>query len=222
MQVPSSQATALISSFGAFLTIAIHTILYHRSLYPRSSFLLARAYNLPVRQSRHPAVCGWVRDAVAAVTLELRRAAVRRVVLSVHEPGRHRLVLERWVFDLDGFPAESLPPPPGEMMGLPLEAAEEAGVVNWDDVHQSWRAALHALALRADMLPPTPEDCSFALALELRLDAKPPTRHPQLWIPSEPQLQPPSGPALPTGSTVPVRSVQAGPMFFECWLERAE
>ncbi|KAG5925361.1 hypothetical protein E4U42_004374, partial [Claviceps africana] len=58
-----SQASFLLSSLANFLTVAIHSILYHRALYPPASFLTARAYNLAVHQSRHPAVCAWVRDA---------------------------------------------------------------------------------------------------------------------------------------------------------------
>ncbi|RDA82389.1 hypothetical protein CP532_4405 [Ophiocordyceps camponoti-leonardi (nom. inval.)] len=223
-----SEASALISSFSAFLTIAIHNILYHRSLYPRPSFRMGRAYALAVHQSRHPGVCSWVRDAVGAVEAKIREDAVGRIALSIHRPVDNDVV-ERWVFDLDrGFPrfdnldlhhhqnhhhdddtsayAPAAPGPP------PL---------NTSDLHQSWRAALQRLTVVASSLPPTPENCTFAIALELRDDAAPPTQHPQLWIPSEPPLQLPSGHALRGRSTTPVRSVQAGPLFFDCWVERA-
>lgn len=62
---------ALVSTFGSFLTVAIHTILYERSIYPETTFLSARKYNFPVRQNRHPKVCSWINDAVAAVEAEL-------------------------------------------------------------------------------------------------------------------------------------------------------
>ena len=61
----------LVSSFTEFLTVAVHTILYERNIYPRTSFLNARKYNYPVRQSRHPQVCKWIQDAIAAVQTEL-------------------------------------------------------------------------------------------------------------------------------------------------------
>lgn len=83
--LPYRQASKLLTHFATFLTLALHTLLYHRSLYPEPTFLTARAYNLPVRQSRHPGVCRWVTDAVAAVVAQLRTAAVERVVFSVHE-----------------------------------------------------------------------------------------------------------------------------------------
>lgn len=62
---------AVVSAFSDFLTVAIHTILYERDLYPRPSFLTARKFNYPVRQSRHPKVCKWIQDAVAAVEVEM-------------------------------------------------------------------------------------------------------------------------------------------------------
>ena len=62
---------AVVSAYSDFLTVAIHTILYERQVYPQSSFLKARKYNYPVRQSRHPRVCKWIQDAVAAVEAEM-------------------------------------------------------------------------------------------------------------------------------------------------------
>ena len=62
---------AIVSAYCDFLIVAIHTILYERNIYPETSFLKARKYNYPVRQSRHPKVCEWVKDAVAAVEAEM-------------------------------------------------------------------------------------------------------------------------------------------------------
>lgn len=62
---------AVVSAYGDFLTVAIHTILYERNIYPQTSFIKAKKYNFPVRQNRHPKVCKWVQDAVAAVKAEM-------------------------------------------------------------------------------------------------------------------------------------------------------
>ena len=67
---------AVVSAFGEFLTVAVHTILYERDIYPRTSFLRARKYNYAVRQNRHPKVCQWIQDAVAAVEGELLKVRV--------------------------------------------------------------------------------------------------------------------------------------------------
>ena len=73
---------ALVLSFTEFFTVAIHTILYERNIYPRTSFLNARKYNYPVRQSRHPQVCKWIQDAIAAVQNEMLK--VGTLLLSMY------------------------------------------------------------------------------------------------------------------------------------------
>jgi mitotic spindle assembly checkpoint protein MAD2B len=53
-------------------------------------------------------------------------------------------------------------------------------------------------------------------------------KHPQAWIPSEPNLQPASrsrehdGQDIGGVRTRPIRSVEAGPLFFECWVEEGK
>lgn len=69
---------AVVSAYSDFLTVAIHTILYERNIYPQASFIKARKYNLPVRQSRHPKVCKWIQDAVAAVEAEMLKVRMSR------------------------------------------------------------------------------------------------------------------------------------------------
>ncbi|POR31763.1 DNA polymerase zeta processivity subunit, partial [Tolypocladium paradoxum] len=118
------------------------------------------------------------------------------------------------------------PPPP------PLEEHGGEHAVNWADVNEALRGALQRVAYMGESMPPPPEGCTFTLAVELRDDALPPiqasSQHPQLWIPSEPSLQPPTpsnphtGSALGGASTTPIRSVQAGPLFFECWFEQGK
>ncbi len=72
---------AVVLAFSDFLTVAIHTILYERNIYPQPSFLTARKFNCPVRQSRHPKVCKWIQDAVAAVEAEMLKVGERRYFL---------------------------------------------------------------------------------------------------------------------------------------------
>jgi mitotic spindle assembly checkpoint protein MAD2B len=53
-------------------------------------------------------------------------------------------------------------------------------------------------------------------------------QHPQAWIPSEPNLQPKgkgrdvAGGDIGGVKTRPIRSVEAGPLFFECWVEEGK
>ena len=62
---------SVVSAYSDFLTVAIHTILYERNIYPQTSFIKARKYNYPVRQNRHPRLCKWIMDAVASVEVEM-------------------------------------------------------------------------------------------------------------------------------------------------------
>ena len=72
----------LVIAFTEFLTVAIHLILYERDLYPRDTFLSTRKYNYPERQNRHPAVCEWIADAVAAVEVEMMKVRIIRPTVS--------------------------------------------------------------------------------------------------------------------------------------------
>ncbi|KAJ3465977.1 hypothetical protein MRS44_006635 [Fusarium solani] len=230
--IPSSQAANLLSSFTTFLTLTLHTLLYHRALYPAATFLTARALNLPVHQSRHPGLCTWINDSVAAVSAQLRKGTVRRIAITMHA-AKSFDVLERWVFDVEAFPAWGDAGMEEEQeeeafLAAGIEAEEEDESVNWTDVNEALRGALRRVAHAAEMMPPLPAGSTFTLAVELRDEAAAPISHPQHWIPSQPNLQPPTETSLNQGSslggqnTTPIRSVQAGPLFFECWIEQSE
>ena len=175
--LPASQADALLKAFTDFLTLALHSLLYHRRLYPPHTFLAVRAFNIAAHQSRHPGVCAWVGDAVAAVTAQLRRGAVERAALAVHGPGQKLEVLERWVFDVGEFPvwgpeatreleADEVPADNGN------EAVnEEEDELNWSDIYEALRGALRRIAYAAEAIPLPPEGSTFTLAIELRDDA---------------------------------------------------
>ncbi|KAK4134560.1 DNA-binding protein [Trichocladium antarcticum] len=97
--LPLDQSHILLTSFNSFLTVAIHNILYYRNIYPRTTFLSTRAYNLPVHQNRHPKVCAWIRDAVDAVAVQLPTGHVARIAIATRD-GAPRELHRRWP-DLD-------------------------------------------------------------------------------------------------------------------------
>lgn len=190
-RLPPAEADALIASLGSFLTVAIHSLLFHRRLYPPTSFLLARAYNLAVYQSRHPGVCAWVRDAVAAVAAQIRAGALRSLALVVHRPGDFA-VAERWTFDLSSFPLDPLsathpPPQPAPADALDPDAA---AAVNSTDLAEALRAALSRIAHTAETIGPPPEGSIFTLAVELRPEAPAPIQ----------VRRPPASPSPPIAS----------------------
>ena len=231
MTTPDDTPTflTLISTFTSFLTIAIHTILYERSIYPRTSFLSARAYNYPVRQSRHPRVCTWINDAVRAVETELLRGSAERVAVLIYDP-RTDAPLERFVFDVSRFPVV-----PVAEHRTPLGRADGDGtaatVLPLVDLEEQLRAAMARLSECEALLGDVPEGCSFTVAVELRDEGEAPIGHPQVWIPVQPDLQKTvtrdadgerearRGKELGGSKTIPVRAVAAGDVMFEMWIE---
>lgn len=251
-----TQSSHLLLSFTHFLTVAIHNVLFYRSLYPPTTFLTTRAYNLAVHQSRHPAVCNWIRDAVDAVRAQLVLGSVSRVAIVIHAPDAR--VLERWMIDVAQFPAfKGYREPRGnrrdeeddgvgapERISVPEEDRGRGGAdvgggagaaaqqrdarVNWTDVDEAFRGAVRRMALAGEKMAALPEGCSFTVAVELRDESEAPIGYPQSWIPSEPNLQtsskdqPMSGDDVGGAKTRPIRSVEVGPLFFECWVEEGK
>ncbi|KAI2777113.1 DNA-binding protein [Daldinia loculata] len=233
--VPLTQANNLLTSFTQFLTICIHNILYYRSIYPAQTFLTSRAYNLPVHQSRHPKVCSWIRDAVDAVKGQLVLGVVERIAIVIYD-GQAR-VMERWMFDVANFPAWKCFK---ETRGPRIEEEDELvegvvnvesgveGKVNWANVDEQLRATVRKLAYAAEKMTPLPDGCTFTIAVELRDEGEAPIGHPQPWIPSQSNLQtrsrdnPAPGQDVGGAKTTPLRAVEAGPLFFECWVEEGK
>lgn len=222
---------ALTSNFGDFLTVAIHTILYERHIYPLDTFITAKKWNYPVRQSRHPKVCKWINDAVAAVQEELLKGTVDRVAVVIYS--QYSQPLERFMFDLSKFPVIAKEDfhtpierqsPSGQQKPTP---AQPAAV----DLEEQFRAVMAKLTVCDTMLKPIPQGCTFTVAIELKDAADPPIGHPQPWIPVQPSLQKEvsrpgsqnssnkSGSDLGGVATTPIRSVDSGEMVFEMWIE---
>ncbi|OAP57277.1 hypothetical protein AYL99_08015 [Fonsecaea erecta] len=235
-----STRCALLDALTSFLTVATHHILYLRRLYPPISFLSARAYNYPVRQNRHPAVCVWVNDAVSAIRDQLAKNTVEKVLLCIYECDGNR-VLERWTFDLRSFPSvvggdveipfESTPSDDGDLLN---------NQVNLADLEANFRATLSRISTSAARLRPLPEgpgapECSFTLAIEVKERADRPVgrieKEERKWIAAEPQPNPSSSTPVPQGDdkastsisarTHPVRRVEAGELQMEVWVEEA-
>ncbi|KAF2094602.1 DNA-binding protein, partial [Rhizodiscina lignyota] len=194
--------------FTSFLTICVHTILYQRTIYPRESFLTTRAYDFPVAQSRHPKVCRWISDAVAAVEAQMLRANdktgeaggwVEKIVLVIFSEESE--VMERYVFDVSKLPrvpgkeietrfireqapvgGSSKAPQRGQPHFIPPSQLEV-------DLAEQLRASLSQMSNLNSRLAPLPKNCTFSLAIELSDPADPPVGHPRPWIPVDPRLQ---------------------------------
>ncbi|GAB7338644.1 hypothetical protein MBLNU457_5377t1 [Dothideomycetes sp. NU457] len=220
----------LIHTFTSFLTVAIHTILYERNIYPAPTFLSTRAYNFSVRQSRHPRVCKWILDAVSAVEAELLKGSAEKIAVVIYDP--QDTALERFMFDVSHFPVV----PAAEHL-TPLERRDDSGekrtVLPMGDLEEQMRAAMARLSGCGALLRPVPEGCSFTVVVELKEESEPPIGHPQAWIPVQPALQKTvrrgedgllveRGAELGGNKVTPLRSVAAGEMMFEMWIEEGK
>lgn len=240
---------ALLDTLTSFLTVATHHILYLRRLYPLVSFLSTRAYNYPVRQNRHPTVCTWINDAVAAIRHQFEKNTVEKVSLCIYELGGNR-VLERWTFDLGAFPSVAR-----HDRDAPFDADLLAGdedspldtTVNVADLEAHFRATLSMITTSAARLRPLPEgpgapECSFTLAIEVKDKADRPVgrieKEERQWMAAEPEsflTSPPTSPVAPqerqkdgktaqaqsTAKTHPVRRLEVGELRMEVWVEEA-
>lgn len=207
----------LINSFTDFLTVAIHLILYERAIYPQTSFLSARKYNFAVRQNRHPKVCEWINDAIAAVEAELLRGAVDRVVLVIYS--KYNKPLERYVFDASRLPQVSTADADTPLVRTEADG-EKVPVLPLVDMEEQFRGTLSRLAYAASKLKALPTGCTFTVAIELKDEGEAPIRHPQPWMPVQPALEQETG-GRAQNTTRPVRTVSAGEMTFEAWIEEA-
>jgi mitotic spindle assembly checkpoint protein MAD2B len=214
---------SLVAHFLDFLTVAIHTILYERQIYPHESFISARKYNYPVRQSRHPEVCEWINDAINALEVELLKGTVDRVAVVIFS--MYDQPMERFMFDLSKFPF--VPKKDWHVPFASNDSKDESRipVVNMEE---QFRAVMSKLAFCHRSLLPLPQDCTFTLAIELKDEADAPIGHPQPWIPVQPSLQKEtargeskakSGEDLGGVRTTTIRTVDAGEMVFEMWIE---
>lgn len=206
---------SFVTAFTDFLTVAIHTLLYERAIYPQTSFLSARKYNFAVRQNRHPKVCEWINDAVGAVETELLKGSVERVAVVMYS--KQNKPLERFVFDLGRFPVV-----PAAEVDLPMERLDSSGskapILPSVDLEEQFRATMSRMTNCSAALRPLPKGCTFTVAIELRRTGEAPLGHPQPWVPAEQEGAEVSARKQTTG----VRSVTAGEMEFEMWIENLQ
>ncbi|KAH9870401.1 hypothetical protein IAQ61_005876 [Plenodomus lingam] len=204
-----------LAAFTTFLAAYTHTLLYLRTLYPRTSFVQTRFHNTSVYQSRHPSVCEWIRDAITAVREELLQGTVARIAIVIFSYGGHgnktgsAKIMERYLFDVGSFPVVDKNErnmeiewgyPSSDADHSPNEEGESARPTRKEklldadthvDLSEQFRAALLSLTTRTAQLAPLPSHCSFNISMELKDETHidPPIGHPQAWIPVQPSLQ---------------------------------
>lgn len=209
---------SLVAAFTDFLTVATHTILYERSVYPKTSFLTAKRYNHPVRQSRHPRVCEWINDAIAAVETELHKGSVANVAIVIFS--KDNKPMERFVFDASRFPHV-----PAADLDTPLERSDANGesvpVLPIVDMEEQFRALMSKITNSESVLRPLPEGCTFTIAIDLKANGDAPVSHPQPWMPAQPRNNGEDENCSAVKAT-PLRNVKAGDLILEAWIEEGQ
>jgi mitotic spindle assembly checkpoint protein MAD2B len=165
--------TSLLQTFTDFLTVAIHSILYSRALYPPESFISTRKYNFPVRQNRHPEVCAWIQHAVSSTSTLLNKGTVRAIAVVIYT--KENEVMERYMFDVSKFPIVDPKEGLTDFEARKDKEGQDLLVgVSRVDIEEQLRATIRKLVYRAEGLSPLPEGCTFSLAVELRDEVDPP------------------------------------------------
>ncbi|ETN42060.1 uncharacterized protein HMPREF1541_03999 [Cyphellophora europaea CBS 101466] len=220
-----STPRALLSTLTSFLAVTTHQILYLRRIYPPASFLTTRAYNHPVHQNRHPAVCSWINDAIAAVGEQLAKTTVSHVSLCIHELDTNA-VLERWTFDLHSLPTVARRDRDVPFAFAPSDDADADAdqdqqqqeqqlpqKLNLTDLEATFRACLSRLSSTTARLKPLPfgpdaPELTFTLTIELRPNADRPVGRldeaERRWIVAE------EDPVLPIPAVATNDSTSAG------------
>ncbi|CUS14314.1 unnamed protein product [Tuber aestivum] len=216
----------LLSTLTDFLTVCIHTILYHRNIYPPELYIKARKYSFPVYQSRHERVCKWIADAVGAVSGEIAKGNVSKVSLILISP--RNVPLERYVFDLSTFPNVPFEGGYGDLLLQQLEEGGEGigggGRKRLDEItiaglEAQFRACLMKLSIAAPGLGRLPEDCTYTVAVEMK-EPGAPVNYAEVWVPAEGQGSDGTGIRRGGGTrSTAIRTVEAGSICLELSIE---
>ncbi|BGP39020.1 hypothetical protein JCM10449v2_002958 [Rhodotorula kratochvilovae] len=97
-----------------YLEVAFHTLLYIRQVYPAELFHQVKKYNVPVWQSRNPALNEYLGRVLECIAEELDKGAVRRVILVIKEDSAEETPLERFIFEFEWLIAQRDMPKQGE------------------------------------------------------------------------------------------------------------
>ncbi|XP_038078908.1 mitotic spindle assembly checkpoint protein MAD2B-like [Patiria miniata] len=89
-----------------FLEVAIHQILYVRSLYPSGIFDRRKKYNIPVQMSRHPELNKYITDVLEGMKPLMTKDEIQCVSVVIIGPN-HQPV-ERFVFEISQPASRSL------------------------------------------------------------------------------------------------------------------
>lgn len=202
----------VIETFVEFLTVAIHQILKERKIYRSSIFILARKYNLPVHQIRHPGLCAFLNNEMVAIRQAVLSKSARRIFVAIFFQGLPR---EHFVFDI----AQMSRP---KTTGTTTEG-EGFDFLPQVDAEEQMRAGLSKLKDHCALLEPLNHQSTFRIAMDVDED---PASHScnkeQCNDISPAPAQNECCIEKHAAQTIQIRSVKAGRLAFDMWYEPAK
>jgi mitotic spindle assembly checkpoint protein MAD2B len=198
---------AVLDTFTKFLIVAIHQILHNRNIYPPTTFITAKMYNLPVHQNRHSGLCEYINDATTAVHRAILSGTVKRISVVIFVQNLPR---EKFVFDISRLSQRIL-----DTAGREIELEESFPLV---DAEEQLRAALSKLRDHCVSLDALDAQGTFSMALENDKDSALGSDDGQQWV-NVPQTGTAEDRCRGEHSSNNVRiwSVEAGALAFEVW-----
>jgi len=154
----------------SFLEVVIHTILCIRLVYPPTTFVRRRSHGVPVYQSRHPQLRGYVSEVIALVGKELLAGNARRVTMIIKTVDTG-LPLERFIFDFGYLDAE-------KMREAHQKETQLLGAPGADELSLMLRGFLIRLSALDGQLEDNRGDTTFAIVLETKDDLEPSSNRP--------------------------------------------
>ena len=205
------ESHAVLDTFTEFLIVAIHQILYDRSIYLPRIFTAAKIYRLPVQRIRHPGLCAYINHATTAVHRTILSGTVKRIPVVIFVQNLPR---EKFVFDISRLSQRIL-----DTAGREIELEESFPLV---DAEEQLRAALSKLRDHCVSLDALDAQGTFSMALETDKDPALGSDDRQQWV-NVPQ----TGTAEDrcrgehASNSVKIWSVEAGALAFDLWYETA-
>jgi mitotic spindle assembly checkpoint protein MAD2B len=167
-----------------FIEVAIHTILYVRQIYPPDLFVRRKKYDMPVFQSRHPALNEYISGAVKAIADELLSGNIQKVVIVIKD--KEQVALERFIFSVQNMIEV-------DAYNRDVSVQEAMTSATLSRYFRAFLVKLSMIESQLSALEPQ-DDASFAILLELRDDKEVPigpqhemNQDPPPWVPAEKQ-----------------------------------
>ena len=200
------------------LTVATHSILYYRSIYPKTSFIFARKYNFPVPQNRHPMVCEWINGVISEIEQCMLRNAISRVVLLIYHKQSGE-PLERFVLDISHLPSV-----PEDCMDMVLEGqlwnSKTSSILPIVDMEECLRAVMSKLEDCCSSLPPLMDESTFTLTMETDTAGSASLNQMESWL-AVPASDSDASSTTPPVMQRAIRHVVAGLLILNSWYEVA-